>query len=124
MKITIDKDSQNFCWFIAMPAATPDRKPPWRPQFLFFMKILWEITCLRVPYGDHAEHYHFRSPTIARHWGPCRPHKERKDAGEDGYGQIFKRFSSFWCEPSGSCAFHQIKNGAPFQIAVVDPDPE
>jgi len=46
------------------------------------------------------EHYRTRSPTIARRWGPRRPHKERKDTGEDGYVQIFIRFSSFGSEPN------------------------
>jgi len=32
--------------------------------------------------------------------GPCRPHKERKDTGEDGYVQRSIRFSCFGCEPS------------------------
>jgi hypothetical protein len=92
--ITIDKHFQNFFWFIAMPAATPAGLPVWRPQFGFFMKISREIICLIVPHGDHKGHYRTRSPTITRRWGPCRPHLERKDAGEDGYVQSFIRFSS------------------------------
>jgi len=43
------------------------------------------FTCPMVSQVSPMVFYPNRSPTIARHWGPCRPHKERKDAGEDVY---------------------------------------
>jgi len=44
--------------------------------------------------------------------GPCRPHKERKDAGEDRYLQIFHGFFIILLKnPSGSCSIHQRKKG-------------
>jgi len=78
------------------------RAAPMAASIRFFLKISLKITCLRVPHGDHRGHYRTRSPTIARHWGPCRPHEKRKDAGEDDYVQMFLRFSSFGVNHIGS----------------------
>jgi hypothetical protein len=48
------------------------------------MKKFAMFLCPSVLLARHIGHNRNRSPTIARALsGPCRPHKECKDAGED-----------------------------------------
>jgi len=54
--------------------------------------------CPSVLHARHIGHNRIRSPTIARRWGPCRPHKECKDTGED-ICYTCRAFSLFGCEP-------------------------
>ena len=69
----------------------PRGAPPWRPQFLFFMKCPTRACPSRESHIESTQkRYRTRSPTIARTLKVlAAPIRSEKDTGEDGCVQFF-----------------------------------